>query len=110
MVSTKMDKTQAAEYATAPTTALGEDDGPAYSYGTRLCLDDELLGRLGITGLPAVGTRMQLVAVCEVIGANAELMQGETEHRIELQITDMELTPEQGASVASRMYPDKDGA
>lgn len=100
MISTKMSPEKAAEYSGATPSA---EDAPAYSYGTCLCLDDELLKRLGMTEPPAVGTVLTLQAKVVVTSTGVTQQQdGDKEGRCELQITDMELTPD---APKSSFYP-----
>lgn len=88
MISTKMSKEEAKEYTSGPDIA----NAPLYSYGTSLCLDDDLLKRLGITEPPAVGTVLTLTAKVTVTGTSVNQQQdGDKEARCDMQITDMEL-------------------
>lgn len=83
----------------------GDDKGPKYPYGLSINLDDETLAKLGITVLPAVGTKMTLQAVVEVTSTSQYERQDEKEININLQITDMELGAVQPAqSAASVLY------
>jgi hypothetical protein len=100
MISTKMSKEEAKEYA-SPSVS----DAPMYSYGTCLCLDDDLLQKLGFTDPPPVGTEMMLVAKVVVTSSSSSQRQnGEKEARSDLQITDMELKAGGGKDAASRLY------
>lgn len=90
MISTKMSAEEAKEYSGAPEPG----NMPAYSYGTLLCLDDDLLERLGMTNPPAVGTEFTLTARVLVVGTRASQQQdGDKESSCEMQITEMELGP-----------------
>lgn len=89
MISTKMSEEEAKEYSSGPEVG----NAPAYSYGTVLCLDDDLLTKLGITTPPTVGTTMMLNARVVVTSTSVNQQQdGDKEARVELQITDMELS------------------
>ncbi|WP_422096885.1 capsid staple protein [Variovorax sp.] len=100
MVSTKMTPKVAKEYVDGPSVG----DAPAYSYGTSLCLDDELLRRLGFTTPPAVGTELTLRARVVVTSTSENQQQdGDKVARCDLQITDMELNSD-GPDMAQRMY------
>ena len=100
MISTKMSKEEAKEYASGPSA----ENAPAYSYGTCLYLDDELLKRLGIDEPPAVGTVLTLSAKVVVTSTGVTQQQdGDKEARCELQITDMELKGD-GPDAASVLY------
>lgn len=85
-------------------TALAEADGdyddsaPAYPWGLQinLCADD--LAKLGITDMPALGSKLTLTAVVEVTdtSANERLNRDgsvDESKNMGLQITDMELQP-----------------
>jgi hypothetical protein len=88
MISTKMSPKAAKEYTEGPVAG----DAPAYSYGTTLCLDDELLKRLGLDEPPAVGTVLTLEAKVVVTSTGVNQQQdGDKEARCDMQITDMEL-------------------
>lgn len=82
-----------------------DDGGPKYPYGLSINLDDEALAKLGITTLPAVGTKMVLQAMVEVTSTSQYERQDEKEININLQITDMELGAAQAApSAATVLY------
>lgn len=84
MISTKMSPEKAKEYASGPATA---GDAPAYSYGTTLCLDNELLQRLGMSEPPPVGTVLTLNAMVVVTSTGVNQQQdGDKEARCDLQI------------------------
>lgn len=63
-----------------------------YPYGLRLHLCEEDLKKLGIKDMPAVGSKMKLVAMVEVCDINISESKLYGENRgMGLQITDMEL-------------------
>lgn len=103
MISTKMSPAEAKSYY-EPTAG----DAPAYSYGTCLNLDTELLERLGMATPPAVGTEFTLTAKVVVTAARSSQEQdGDKRASSEMQITDMELneaSAEAGPSAASVLY------
>ena len=100
MISTKMSKEEAKEYASGPTA----ENAPAYSWGTSICLDDDLLTRLGFTEPPAVGTVLTLNAKVTVTSTGVNQQQdGDKESRCEMQITDMELKGD-GPDAANVLY------
>lgn len=102
MISTKMTEKQAKEYTDGPTAA---GDAPAYSWGTSLCLDTELLERLGITTPPEVGKEFTLSARCVVTGTSQRQQQdGDKTQSLDLQITDMELAPGPTKTDAEAFY------
>lgn len=88
MISTQMSAEEAKEYSGTPEPG----DMPKYSYGTMLCLDDELIERLGIKAPPTVGTEFTLTARCVVVGTSQRQQQsGDSESSLDLQITEMDL-------------------
>src|SRR6185369_7597591 len=99
MVNMKMSAEEAKEY-TQPTPG----DAPEYPWGLCISLDEDSIAKLGITSLPAVGSQMQVQALVTVSSTSENNTQsGEKERRVELQITDMELTPAQ-RSASDRLY------
>ena len=100
MITTKMSAEKAKEY----TGSVAPSDAPAYSYGTTVCLDSELLKRLGFSDPPAVGTEMLLTAKVVVTSTGVNQQQdGDKEARCELQITEMDLSS-QGKDAATVLY------
>jgi hypothetical protein len=100
---------QSAEEAKEANTVTGEsDDGPRYPYGLELRLDEEALGKLGITAPPAVGTTMTITAKVIVTSASQHQTQGgDPEYSSCWQITDMECGSSAGdkqVSAASQLY------
>lgn len=85
-----------------------EADLPRYPYGLSLCVDDDVLAKLGITDLPPVGTVMQLTALVEVCSISQYENQDGADKSMNLQITDMELAVGNGAAkpIANRIYGD----
>lgn len=102
MVSTKMTADAAKNYAQP-----SPGDEPAYSYGTCLCLDTELLKKLGFETPPPVGAKFTLTAEVMVTGARSTQEQdGDTRTSSDMQITDMELQPAKsdGPGAADVLY------
>ena len=64
-----------------------------YPWGLEIRLGNEELEKLGISNLPAVGTKMSMSAVVRVDSARSEQTDKELRRNIELQITHMELKP-----------------
>lgn len=75
----------------------------AYPYGLSISFDDETLKKLGLSGdLPQIGESVHFAAIAKVTSASLnerEKADGSKEQccRIELQITDMELAPDDAA-------------
>ncbi len=73
-----------------------EYEEPMYPYGLCLHLGQDEMEKLGITALPAVGSEMTITAKVFVKGTSAYETQGGKDMSMDLQITDMEITPAQG--------------
>lgn len=91
----------------AEAVCCGEE--PAYPYGLRLCLNDEVLKKLGISTLPAINDRMVLHALVEVVSVSEYKSQeadGDTQESrsVDLQITDMELLQDEARGAAVKLY------
>lgn len=102
MVSTKMSPSEAKSYAEP-----SPSDAQAYSYGTCLCLDTELLKKLGFENPPPVGAEFTMSAKVVVTSARSTQEQdGDKRVSSDMQITDMELQPAQGEgpSAADVLY------
>lgn len=100
MVNMRMSNEEAKEYAQPEA-----GDAPEYPYGLCLDLDDDALEKLGINSLPAVGAVMTITARVFVKSTSAYNTQGgESESRISLQITDMEIGGA-ATNAASMLYP-----
>lgn len=68
--------------------------GPRYPYGLKLCLEDEVVDKLGLDELPKVGKKMRLTAVVEVCGTSQrEEVKGKKRQTLDLQIVKMGLGP-----------------
>lgn len=64
----------------------------AYPYGLQLSLDEEVMAKLGIKALPAVGQKMVLQATVEVCATSQyDSKEGEPSQNVSLQITAMGL-------------------
>jgi hypothetical protein len=82
-------------------------DAPQYPYGLTLSLCDESMAQLGMTELPAVGSKVMITAMATVTSTSSDSRQdGDTEKRVGLQITDMELGRDAGKSAAATLYGD----
>ena len=109
MVSTKLDKKEAAE-SMAVCGLSDPKDAPLYPYGLSLCVEQDLLLKLGLSELPPVGTVFMLTAAVEVTGVRSSQRQGEQDSSMDLQITDMELGASGRADGdrAKKLYPDQE--
>jgi hypothetical protein len=89
-------------------TFLGEQDElPEYPYGLTICIDDDMLAKLGITDLPPVGTKFRIEALAEVCSTSQYANQSGADQSMSLQITDMELAAgntEIKPDIANRIY------
>lgn len=89
LVNMKMDRE---EGRTLATSAPDAPDQPAYPYGLRLELDDDVLDKLGLGTLPKVGTTKMLMAQVDVVSVSeSESAEGGPDKRLGLQITDLSL-------------------
>jgi hypothetical protein len=81
----------------------------SYPWGLRLTLDKETLDKLGIDGLPAVGTKMLLVARAEVKGVSQHESDDHESRSVDLQITEMGVESEKAKrDLATSLYPGED--
>ena len=62
-------------------------EGPKYPYGTCITIGKELMSKLEMDELPAVGAKFMVLAVAEVVEASKE----DGEKKFELQITDLDM-------------------
>lgn len=111
LVNMKMSPKEAKEEVGLATDAA---DAPEYPWGLTIDLCDESLTQLGITTLPAVGTKLSLQALVTVTRVSASETQGGTPSRsVGLQITDMALAPpttsRSSDELAAAMYPTSKG-
>lgn len=114
MVDTKLSPKAQAEYMGDATT---RPTPPEYSYGTRVCLDKDMLEKLGFKEQPAIGTKFTMHAIVEVVGtsqheSNSQGGGGEISKTVDLQIEQMGLSPAatDEAAQARSMYPTMAGS
>jgi len=99
MINMKQSAKEAGDY---PLAAGGET--PAYPYGLLVTLNDESMKKLGLSAPPVVGTKMRMSALVDVTSASANATQEGTEMRVELQITDMELSGGSDSPAAQLLF------
>jgi hypothetical protein len=88
MASMKMTPKEAKEEMTCESTPR------EYPYGLEIRLDDDSMGKLGMTAPPPVGTEMMVMAKVVVTSASQYQNQGsDAEMSCCLQITEMEMAP-----------------
>ena len=82
----------------AMTSMATGDDAPTnspYGYGLSICLNGEQCEALGVLGPIKPGTKLGLTAIAMVVCASEELegddADGETDVRLTLQITDLDI-------------------
>ena len=69
-------------------------EAPEYPHGLRICLEKKELEKLGFMKAPEIDKMMELKGKVKVVEvSNQDYGQGD-EYRVELQITDMELSSE----------------
>ncbi len=83
---------------------------PEYPYGLKLCLSEDQIAKLGISGVPAVGSTMSIQANVRVVSAGAREDQDADEpdgqeRNLELQIIEMGVDSKKAPDqVAKEMY------
>lgn len=108
LVSLKLDPKEAKEEAGCAPTC----DPPLYPYGTCLYLCEEELKKLGIKGMPTVGTEFPMQALVKVVGTNERETQDGKRQTLDLQLISMGLGIEEEdtskfGKAAAAMYPKK---
>jgi hypothetical protein len=85
LINMAMSAEEAKEY-TEPSVS----EAPEYPWGLCINLDDDQMEKLGLTGLPAVGAEIHIVAKATVTSTSSNARQdGESEASMSVQITDM---------------------
>lgn len=83
------------------------ENAPKYPYGLSLHLDNETIKKLGIA-IPEGGAQLHIEAIAKVTSVSShEEVDGDKRCNLQLQITDMTVTPEQGAAksdMAKKLY------
>lgn len=78
---------------------------PVYPYGLCLCLDEDVLEKLGLSVLPTVGDEMMVTAVAKVESVSQSDSASGKRRSLSLQITAMALGPkETTASAGAKLY------
>jgi hypothetical protein len=98
MVSMKKTKKEKAEMISE-----AKLDAPEYPYGLRISLDSDSMEKLGFSNPLAVGKKLKVEAMVEVVSSSKYDSQSGTNVSMELQITEMELEQEKESS-AKRLY------
>lgn len=90
---------------------INEYTPPPYPWGTRLCLDEDTIKKIGldVTGLSAGSSQLVLVAKVDVTSVRSEQETNskggvETRRGVDLQITDMTLLPAEKAADAADVF------
>jgi hypothetical protein len=87
MVSMKISKSEREEKYAVPAEA---SEGPSYPYGLCLHLDDDVMKKLAMKTLPAVGKQVVVYALADVVSVSEhESLIGGSRQSVELQITDL---------------------
>ncbi len=104
LVSMKRSK---AEMTKDDSSALS-DEQPDFPWGLRITLNDEQIKALGIKALPAVGAKCAIEATGMIQSVSDESVDGgESNQRIEIQLTDMAIAAP-GTSKYAAMYSNDD--
>lgn len=80
------------------------DPKPRYPYCLQISFDDDVMEKLGITEMPAVGDTLNFTAESVVTGTNASATGEEECKRISLQITHIDIGGGEKPSMTDRMY------
>lgn len=90
MIDMKMSKEEVKEY-NSPEVAMTDSDGERYPWCLRFDLNDEVLEKMGVTTLPAVGEEMMMTCKVKVIGTRQSASEGSDNRSVDLQITELDL-------------------
>lgn len=70
-----------------------------YPYGLCLCLNNDIVKKLGLKEIPAVGAKMKIEAMVEVVRTSESDSKEMGEHKtLDLQITDLGLSANKGVN------------
>ena len=104
MISMKKDQKTIAE---DQSEMLGKGPQDEYPYGLRICLDDDSMEKLGLSGTFEIGKKLRLNAVVEVVSSSKRETDEGPEFNMDLQIVEMELNSENtNSDRANRLYKD----
>ncbi len=104
MISMKKDQKEIAE---DKAEYIGSGPQDEYPYGLRICLDDDSMAKLGLTGTFELGRKLTLNATVEVVSSSKRETDEGPEFNMDLQITEMELNNENtNSDRANRLYKD----
>jgi hypothetical protein len=80
-------------------------DRPEYPYGLCLSLDEDALGKLGVTDLPKVGGEVTITArACVTSVSSYENQDGGERRSVGLQITDLGIEGPEKSDAAAALY------
>lgn len=83
--------------------ALSDYKPPAYGYDTRICLDDEVLKRMGVKVLPDAETKFTAKITGFVSSARSNARAGgKNDRSVELQVTDIKVSWDNNVEEAER--------
>jgi len=104
--------TEEAKEMNGDCSPCGSDDNlPKYPWGTSLYLSDVVLKKMGMNELPAVGSKMMLMAEVTVTGMSKREDQKGVDQTVDMQMTSLglepkaEAQPDRSEGRAERMYP-----
>lgn len=95
------------EEAKEETYEAEENEAPKYPWGLTLCLNDDMLEKLGIDKME-VGTMVTVMARAKVTGYSERELQDETEKYLDLQLTDLGI--DSGSTMPTEAMYDGAGA
>lgn len=85
-----------------------------YPYGLRLCLNDDVLDKLGIEKLPELGAEITIQAKVVVVSRNESADAGDPDGDNDYKSMDLQITalglglPESDDKKAAKLYPKKE--
>lgn len=85
-----------------PLEAAKASDGPEYPYGLSVELDHESMGKLGMSKLPKIGSKIKFHAHAHVKSASQDDSTSGSRKRVGLQITHMAIEPQNATDAVDR--------
>lgn len=86
---------------------IGSSSRDKYGYGTAITLVAEMLKKLGIKDMPAVGDEYHIMATGKVISVSQNASETNESSRLEIQLTHMGLSAESDASESKEKPSDE---
>lgn len=80
-------------------------NAPKYAPGANFYLSDDMMRKIGMANLPAVGARMMMWAEVTVTGVSRREDQKETHQTVDMQMTALALEPQVDEEKHASMFP-----